>query len=406
MTMPATEPPDNTILAPPRMKRWPRHGLFALPRLVMSLRGKLLLSYLVIILVGVLTLTVAADAIAPQLFRGMLSKLEPVPGIGSAHASALTATLTTTFHGAMLLALLIAATAALLTAIAASLYVSGRIVAPIQRMLVTSRRIAAGSYSVRVPVLTRDELGDLSASFNQMAEALAATERRRVELMGDIAHELRTPLTSIEGYMEGLLDGVIEPDEETFILIAREARRLWRLVDNLQELSRAESGQLPIVAHPVSLPELIQMVIARLMPQFQARQITLESALEREQDLMVMADEDRMSQILLNLLSNALRYTPENGHVRVSARREGNFAHVAVADSGIGLAAADLNRVFDRFYRVDKSRARSGGGSGIGLTVARALVEAQGGGIWAESAGLGQGSTFHFTLPCPGQYDK
>jgi len=406
MTMPVAEPPDNTDLASPRMRRRPHHGPFALPRFVRSLRSKLLLSYLVIILVGVFTLTVAADAIAPRLFSSMLSMLGPVPGGGETHTNVLTATLTTTFHRAMLLALLIAATAALLAAIAASLYVSGRIVAPIQRMLLSSRRIAAGSYSVRVPVLTRDELGELSASFNQMAEALDATERRRVELMGDIAHELRTPLTSIEGYMEGLLDGVIEPGEETFVLVAREARRLRRLVDDLQELSRAESGRLLTVVHPVSLPELIRMAMARLKPQFQARQITLELALAGEQDLVVIADEDRTGQVLVNLLSNALRYTPEHGRVCVSAYREGNVAHVAVADSGVGLAAADLNRVFDRFYRVDKSRARSGGGSGIGLTVARALVEAQGGRIWAESAGLGQGSTFHFTLPCSDQCRK
>jgi two-component system sensor histidine kinase BaeS len=399
MIQPASERRHRAVpaLQPGELRK--RRKAFYLPRLVTSLRAKLLISYLVIILVGVFTLTIAADTIAPGLFSHMLGRLGPVSGMKGTDKDVLTAMLMATFRGAMLLALLIAAMAALLAAIATSLYVSGRIVAPVQRMLLISQRIAAGRYSDRVPVLTRDELGDLSASFNRMAEQLESIEKRRIELMSDIAHELRTPLTSIEGYMEGLLDHVIEPSDETFVLIAGEARRLRRLVDDLQELSRAESNQLSIAIHPVSLAEILEAAVARLRPQFVEREVALDLVLDRGRDLQVLADEDRTGQVLLNLLSNALRYTPVHGNVQVSAWPEGSVVHIAVSDTGIGLSPEDRERIFDRFYRVDKSRTRSGGGSGIGLTIARALVEAQGGHIWAESAGLGQGSTFHFTLP-------
>jgi two-component system, OmpR family, sensor histidine kinase BaeS len=232
-----------------------------------------------------------------------------------------------------------------------------------------------------------------------MAGELEATERRRVALIGDVAHELRTPLATIEGYTEGLLDGVVAPTEETWALLHDEVGRLRRLVQDLQELSRAEAHQLPLQRAPQQPAELVAAAIARLAPQFSEKGVGLTSSLARELP-MVLADRDRVIQVLINLLGNALRATPAGGSVCVRATRDASEGIVfAVVDSGIGIAPEQLPQLFERFYRVDKARARALGGSGIGLTISKALVEHHGGRIWAESPGLGQGATFSFSLP-------
>jgi histidine kinase len=249
-----------------------------------------------------------------------------------------------------------------------------------------------------VQVNGSDEIAQLAARFNQMATQLEQVESMRRQLIGDVTHELRTPLTSIKGYMEGLVDGVLPSTPETFNQIHREADRLSRLVDDLQELSRVEAKAYSLDTRSVAVSNLVQTTVKRLSPQANTKRITLHSNLPADLP-PVLADEDRITQVLVNLAANAVQYTPEGGNVTISAARHEDEIHFSVKDTGIGIPPEHLANLFTRFYRVDKSRSRNaGGGSGIGLTIARHLVEAHGGRIWVESQGEGQGSTFIFSL--------
>jgi histidine kinase len=227
----------------------------------------------------------------------------------------------------------------------------------------------------------------------------------RKQLLADVSHELRTPLTVIGGYMEGLTDGVLPASAETFEQVRMEASRLSRLVDDLQELSRVEAGSYRLDIHPVKLSDLIATTVKRLSHQFSENQVHLnalgEDAASLYSDLpLVLADDDRITQVMTNLLANALVYTRSGGEVKILAAKIGSEVQVSVKDNGIGISAENIAHIFDRFYRVDKSRSRAaGGGSGIGLTIAKAIVEAHGGRLWVESSGEDQGSTFIFTLP-------
>jgi histidine kinase len=267
-----------------------------------------------------------------------------------------------------------------------------------------SQRIAHGHYNERVALPDGksegelDELGRLALSFNEMAQRLEQTEAMRRQLIGDVAHELRTPLTTIRGSAEGLIDGVLPPEIETFQQIYRESERLGRLVEDLQELSRVEAGAYELNVSPVVVRDLVQSVVERLGRQYNDKGVGLDTRIPEDLP-QVLVDEYRIGQVLTNLAGNALQYTPPGGRVVISAVEEANFVRISVADTGAGLASEHLEHVFDRFYRVDKSRSRAAGGSGIGLTIARYLVEAHGGRIWAESPGEGLGSTFAFTLP-------
>ena len=218
--------------------------------------------------------------------------------------------------------------------------------------------------------------------------------------IADVSHELRTPLTAIQGSLEGLVDGVLPGTQETYLQIHAEAQRLNRLVNDLQELSRVESHAFELERHTVDVAGLMRTVLKRMSPVAAAHGLELKS-----QPLPVLpplqGDEDRLLQVVSNIVANALNYTPEGGTVTLSARRVADEVQLAVRDTGVGIAAEHLPRIFDRFYRIDKSRSRQAGGSGIGLTVARALVEAHGGRIWAESEGPGRGSTFTVASTAP-----
>ncbi len=363
-----------------------------------GLRGKIFLAHLLVIAIGVVTLFGATLSIAPTLFDRLMTTMMGsngpsmggmMPGIAETTAQA--------FRSAMLQALLLSAGAATLAAVAVSLFVSARIVTPLLRLLAASRRIASGHYAERVPATQTDELGALAAQFNTMAAELESAERRRVTLIGDVAHELRTPLATIEGYTEGLLDGVVEPGAKTWALLHDEVGRLRRLVHDLQELSRAEARQLPLHIRPCHPVELVAQAVARIAPQFAEKGIVLASDVAADLPA-VQADADRIIQVLINLLGNALRYTPSGGKVWVSAERADGAVAFHIADTGTGIAPEQLPHLFERFYRVDKARSRALGGSGIGLTIAKAIVEAHDGHIWATSPGVDRGATFSFTL--------
>lgn len=367
-----------------------------------QLRWKLFLSHMLIVGIGVIVLLATAFFIAGAQLGQTRSSEGDVFGVSETSfppVSALPAfSSQDRFQVVVEQSLLIAGFAALAAAVLVSLYVSRRIVEPLQELSLVSRRLAQGYYRERTLIQSDDEMADLSSSINQLADALEQTEQRRLTLLADVAHELRTPLTTIEGYMEGLIDNVIEPEPETFALIQHEATRLKWLIQELALLSRAEAGQLRVDTKPVALQEIVQNVVAQFRPQFVAQDITLNLELPYEPTL-VRADADRIEQVLINLLANGLQYTPTNGTVTIEVTPSDYFAQVAVHDSGIGIPAEHLPHIFERFYRVDKSRARTSGGTGIGLTIARHLVYAHGGEIWAESEGVGRGATFYFTLP-------
>ncbi|MDE3077110.1 MAG: HAMP domain-containing protein [Chloroflexota bacterium] len=373
-----------------------------------SLGFKLFLSYVVVIIVGIGTLVLTAGAFSPTFFAAHMGQMGPggmagMMGLSAAaqaeqHLAALDHTLNDAFRAALLQGLLVAGTAALAAALMVSGFVSHRIVQPVRRLAAASDRLARGHYAERVPVGGGDELDELANSFNEMAGALEGTEHRRLELIGDVAHELRTPVATLQGNLEGLLDGVVEPSERTWAKLQDEVGRLRRLIDDLQELSRAEARQIPLHLQPVSPQGIAHAAVERLTGQFEEK--GLEFSVDAPAGLpAVLADRDRAIQVLTNLLTNALRYTPAPGSVRLTVERSGESVQFRVADSGVGISAEDLPHVFERFYRVDKSRSRMLGGSGIGLTIAGALVQAMGGRIWAESSGHGRGSTFGFTLP-------
>lgn len=293
---------------------------------------------------------------------------------------------------------LLAGFAATVAAVLTSLFVTGRIVGPVKRMLEATRRIASGRYSERVPVQEPDELGVLSEGFNAMAKALEEGESRRREFIVDISHELKTPLSTLEGYLEGMTNGVVEPSEESLGLLYAEAGRMRRLIDDLRQLSRVEAGRLSFDLISVSVDKTVHATVDSAHPLFEAKGVKLK-ILSCPQNLRVLADEDRIMQVLANLLSNALRHTPPGETVTVSAKARDGAILFVVSDTGIGISSEHLPRLFERFYRVEKSRSREGGGSGLGLSISRALVEAMGGRMWAESAGEGRGATFSFTLP-------
>jgi signal transduction histidine kinase len=368
-----------------------------------SLRVRLFAAFVLVIAAGVVTLLIAMVILGPSLFDQVLIGMmgpgaERMADPSDPLMTRMAQVIIQSFWNSMTQALLISACAAILVALAISLLVSARIVVPVQKLLSASRRIATGHYAERVPVSQSDELGALAEQFNIMAAELEATERRRVALIGDVAHELRTPLAAMEGYTEGLLDGMVTPSNETWALLHDEVGRLRRLVQDLQELSRAEAKQLPLHRRAISPAALIAQAKTRMASQFNDRQILLQECVA--DDLPdVMADPDRILQVLINLLGNALRHTPADGRVTLSAERIKDEIVFRVSDTGAGIAPEHLPHLFERFYRVDKARSRTLGGSGIGLTISKALVEAHGGRIWAESSGSGQGATFSFALP-------
>jgi len=362
---------------------------------------KFFISYLIVIVIGIVVLITATEFVAPGSFDRHMMQMSMMMG---ASASNLEKDLYNNFQNAVNESLLLSAMAAFVSAVVVSVFVSRQVVAPIRRIMVASQHIAVGHYNERVQIPDNlgksemDELGQLSFSFNQMAQKLEQAENLRKQLIGDIAHELRTPLSTIKGSMEGLIDGVLPANHDTYNQVYKEADRLQRLVNDLQDLNRVEAGAVQLNLEPVSVEKLIESTCSRLNKQFEEKGVSLN--MDMADGLpKVKVDEDRLGQVLLNLVGNALQYTPEGGDVKITVRAQANSILISIEDSGIGIAAEHLPHIFTRFYRVDKSRSRVGGGSGIGLTIAKHLVEAHGGKITATSPGVGKGSTFTISLP-------
>lgn len=273
-----------------------------------------------------------------------------------------------------------------------------QIVSPVQRLTSAAQKIAAGDLSQRIPTQSRDEIGALATSFNQMADSLAQHEELRRNLIADVAHELRTPLTVIQSNLEAMLDGVLPASPQEIAILRDETAMLARLISDLRLLSLAEAGQLKLERVKTDPAELVKRAVEPFRMQAQSSQLELN--LELASNLpQIELDVDRVTQVIRNLLNNALRHTPEGGQVTITCK--GTTAHevfITVSDTGDGIPSDDLPYVFNRFYRADKSRSRASGGSGIGLAIVKQLVEAHGGKVWAESQ-PGQGATFGISLP-------
>jgi signal transduction histidine kinase len=230
-----------------------------------------------------------------------------------------------------------------------------------------------------------------------MAVDLENNEQLRQNLIADVAHELRTPLSNIRGYLEAIRDHVIKPDAATIGSLNEEAALLSRLVNELQELSLAEAGELKLVYQAEDIEKLVKQAVVHWQPQLERKEISL--SLDLEDNLPpVNIDWQRVNQVMHNLLENAVAHTGRGKTITVAAAKQGDWVEISVSDTGEGIPAVDLSNIFERFYRVDRSRARATGGSGLGLTIARRLVEAHGGKITVQSE-LGKGSRFTFTLP-------
>lgn len=281
--------------------------------------------------------------------------------------------------------------------VALAWFLSRRILAPVQTLRTAVQKLGAGDLTQRVEVTDQGDLGELASAFNGMANALQHMNHLQRQMIADIAHELRTPLSNIRGYIEAVRDKVLEPDEETIATLDGEAILLSRLVDDLQELSIVEAGQMALERQPEDLTELVIHTTDAMATAAAARNVRLERKMADVLPLVSM-DYHRISQVLRNLLDNALSHTGEGGCVTVETSRAGDWVQVSVSDTGGGIEPEDLPYVFDRFYRVDKSRTRSTGGSGLGLTISKGLVEAHGGTMRVEST-RGVGSRFFFTLP-------
>lgn len=282
-------------------------------------------------------------------------------------------------------------------AVVLGLLLTRHITRPVRQLTDSAQAIASGDLTQRIQTGQPGELGELASAFNTMAESLERNEKARRNLVADVAHELRTPLTIIEGTVDAVLDGIFEPSPEHMRVIKEEAGVLAKLIADLRELSLAEAGRLELTREELDPVEVAESVVASLRASALDKGVALSLSAENEV-APVMADRDRVVQILSNLLSNALRHTPEGGTICVNVRPAEKGILFAVSDNGEGISVEDLPHVFDRFYRADKSRSRRGGGTGLGLAIARQLVDAHGGRVWAESE-LGNGSTFYFTLP-------
>jgi signal transduction histidine kinase len=286
---------------------------------------------------------------------------------------------------------------AIIISLVLTFFLSGRISSPVATLASAARQLGRGDLSLRIQFRGKGEVKELAQAFNSMADDLEHAEQLRRNLIADVAHELRTPLSNIQGYLEAIRDRVMKPNRPTILSLNEEAALLSRLVDELQELSLVEAGELKLVYQTEDIAKLIEQTVVSWQPRVAAKEISL--SLDLPDNLpQVSIDWQRISQVLHNLLENAVTHTPKRGAINVAATTQDDKIEVRVSDTGEGIPSEDLPNIFERFYRVDKSRARATGGSGLGLTIAKRLVEAHGGKIAVESE-LGKGSSFSFTIP-------
>jgi two-component system, OmpR family, sensor histidine kinase BaeS len=371
----------SPIVEAPRVRRVP------------SIAVRLLAAQTMVLVAGAATTWIVAAIVGPPLFREHLFRA------GVRHASVEQVHAEQAYHYATAISVAVAVGVAALTALVVTWYLSRRLQRSVAEVSSAATAIANGRYEIRV---SRPGLGEdfqaLARAFNQMAERLESVETTRRQLFGDLAHEIRTPVSVVEAYLEGLEDGVTTLDHETATMLHEQARRLVRFCDDFAALAKAEEGRTTARPAWIAPDSLISSAVVAAADRYKAKNVALTSHVARGLPHL-WADGQRLAQVLGNLLDNALRHTPPHGHVDVAATTDKRTLTIEVIDSGDGIAAEHLPRVFERFYRVDAARDREHGGAGIGLTIVKALVDAHGGHIEAHSRGPGTGTTFTITLP-------
>ncbi|MCW9050110.1 MAG: ATP-binding protein [Deltaproteobacteria bacterium] len=336
---------------------------------------KLLLNVVPVILLTILVVWLAIDSLAATYFMRLMENYAIAPH--DSHRM---------FIESVHRYLLWAALASLALALALSYLMTKRVLRPLSQMTQISKELAAGNFANRVEVVSKDEVGQLGVAFNQMADSLAGLEALRRSMVTDIAHELRTPLTNLRGYFEGLSDAVIPPSVETFRMLENETLRLVHLVDDLQQLTKAESSKVFLQRKEFQVTSLIEQLLPLFELRFKDKEISLRVSIDPD-ELVLHADFDKLLQAFRNLLENALRYTPEGGEVKIKGRQLSSAVEISVTNSGEGIAAADQPFIFERFFRTDRSRSREHGGAGIGLAIVKEIIEAHGGQVGVESSG-------------------
>ncbi len=353
--------------------------------------ARLLGAQALVLLAGAVTTWFVAAIIGPGIFRDHLRRADAPPSVSETrHAES-------AFTTSLAFAISIALIAATVTALAVTWFFSHRVQRSVAQVSTAAAHVAAGRYDVRVedPGLGR-EFAVLAATSNTLAERLEAIETMRRRMLADLAHEMRTPLATVDAYLEAVEDGIRPLDADTLGVIRLSTHRLRRLAEDISAVSRAEEGTLDIAPRLMVAAELARAAAQTADDRVAAAGITLMTDLST--DAQVLVDPDRIGQVLTNLLDNALRHTPAGGTVQIGCSMRGSWVEYVVTDTGDGIAPEHLARVFDRFYRADTARARAHGGSGIGLSIAKALIEAHGGEITASSRGPGLGAEFSVRL--------
>jgi len=353
---------------------------------------RLLVAQAMVLVAMSLTAWLVASSVGPGIFRGHLERG------GVTHTAAESEHVEEAFVDSLLLALLAALLIAILLALAVTWYLSRRVQLSIGRVVISATEVADGDYTSRIPSPgLGSEFDQLAGTFNALAERLDATETTRRRMLADLAHEMRTPLATLDAHLEALQDGVRRFDATTLAVLQGSTARLARLAQDIGAVSRAQEGNLEIRVEATPLRDLVEAAHRAITDRYREKGVTLQG--DVPSDVLVLADPARVGQVLGNLLDNALRHTPSGGSVTTSGRAAGSWVEIEVADTGEGIEPQHLGHVFDRFYRADPARNQSRGGSGIGLTISRALVEAQGGRIIALSDGPGRGARFVVRLP-------
>jgi two-component system sensor histidine kinase BaeS len=292
-----------------------------------------------------------------------------------------------------------AAIAGVAAAVLLAVLVARYVTAPLRQMSAAAARVGQGDLSQRVPVPSDDEMGRLASAFNAMTADLSRLEESRRHLVADIAHELGTPLSVLQANLEGMLDGLVETSPDRLAALHTQVQLLARLVTDLRDLSLAQAGRLVLDRRPTDLAALVSDAVAVVLPHAVEKGVSIQSRAAEGLPL-VQVDRDRIMQVVHNLLDNAIRHTPPGGAITVGLEVSAGETRLTVSDTGPGIPSEDVERVFDRFYRLDGSRSRTSGGTGLGLAIVRSLVEAHGGRVWASSR-LGEGTTFIVALPVP-----
>lgn len=364
-----------------------------LPR---RLRTRLFLSYVVVVAAGAIAMFVVGAVVTRTVYERRLGGF----GLGRGQGRTTGPTesqLTTALDESLVPALVFGVVAALFAAAIVAMVVGTRLLRPIDQLRAATRRMAAGDFATPVPVPTEAELASLANDVNHLGEHLATIEQRRTQLLGEVTHEMRTPITVIRGQTEALIDGVVTPSTEVFAAIADEASRLQRIVDDLTLLSRADEGTLEIDLVDFDLGVVAEAAAERLRPQFEFADIALVLDVgDPHEPVPIRGDVHRLTQVLSNLLGNALGHTPAGGTVVLRWGWRASTAFVEVTDTGSGIPADEVDRIFERFYRgpqVGTNRT----GRGIGLTIARSLARAHGGDVVVDATG--PGATFRLTIP-------